>query len=186
MPPESAGPTLSADLEFRGLVHQVTDPSLAQRLDIETFTAYIGFDPTADSLHVGSLLQVLMLRRLQRAGHRPIALAGGGTGAIGDPGGKTEERALLSAEQLAANLVGMRAQLERLVDFDAGAGGARATLLDNSEWLHQLHVIDFLRDVGKHFSVNQMMGRDAVKDPPRASRSGDLLYRVQLHAAPGL
>jgi tyrosyl-tRNA synthetase len=163
MPSESAGSSLSADLEFRGLIHQVTDPSLAGRLDGERFTAYIGFDPTADSLHVGSLLQVLMLRRLQRAGHRPIALAGGGTGAIGDPGGKTEERVLLSDEELAANLVGMRAQLERLVDFDTGAGQARATLLDNSEWLHPLHVIDFLRDVGKHFSVNQMMGRDAVK-----------------------
>src|ERR1700689_3026605 len=97
---ESAGSSLSADLEFRGLIHQVTDPTLARRLDEERFTLYIGFDPTADSLHVGSLLQVLMLRRLQEAGHRPIALAGGGTGAIGDPGGKTEERALLTPEQL--------------------------------------------------------------------------------------
>src|SRR5580704_16860143 len=107
MPSESAGSSLSADLEFRGLVNQVTDPSLPARLDNEQFTAYIGFDPTADSLHVGSLLQVLMLRRLQRAGHRPLAVAGGGTGAIGDPGGKTEERALLGADELAANLAGM-------------------------------------------------------------------------------
>ncbi len=163
MPSKSAEPPLSADLEFRGLVHQVTDPSLPARLDDERFTAYIGFDPTADSLHVGSLLQVLMLRRLQRAGHRPIALAGGGTGAIGDPGGKTEERALLGREELAANLAGMQAQLERLVDFGDASGQARATLLDNGTWLNTLTVIDFLRDVGTHFSVNQMMGREAVK-----------------------
>ena len=168
MPAESAAPSLSADLEFRGLVHQVTDPSLLRRLDDGGLTAYIGFDPTADSLHVGSLLQVLMLRRLQEAGHRPIALAGGGTGAIGDPGGKTEERALLTPEELAANLAGMRAQLERLIDFGTGGSRARtfdnrALLLDNGEWLNQLTVIEFLRDVGKHFSVNQMMGREAVK-----------------------
>src|ERR1700692_894993 len=112
---DPAPPSLSADLEFRGLVHQVTDPGLLARLDSERFTAYIGFDPTADSLHVGSLLQVLMLRRLQLAGHRPIALAGGGTGAIGEPGGKTEERVLLRPEELAANLAGMRAPLARLL-----------------------------------------------------------------------
>jgi tyrosyl-tRNA synthetase len=161
--PKSAAPSLSADLEFRGLVHQVTDPTLARRLDEERFTLYIGFDPTADSLHVGSLLQVLMLRRLQEAGHRPIALAGGGTGAIGDPGGKTEERALLSPEQLQRNLAGMHAQLERLIDFGADAGRSRAMLVDNGAWLNDLRVIEFLRDVGKHFSVNQMMGRDSVK-----------------------
>jgi tyrosyl-tRNA synthetase len=160
---ERDGASLWADLEFRGLVHQVTDPSLPARLDNEQFTAYIGFDPTADSLHVGSLLQVLMLRRLQRAGHRPLAVAGGGTGAIGDPGGKTEERALLGADELAANLAGMGAQLERLIDVDAGAGPSRALLVDNGTWLKRLTVIDFLRDVGKHFSVNQMMNREAVK-----------------------
>ncbi len=156
---------LAADLEFRGLVHQVTDPTLPGRLDADRLTAYIGFDPTADSLHVGHLLQVLMLRRLQEAGHRPIALAGGGTGAIGDPGGKTEERVLLSAEELAANLAGMRAQLERLIDFGHGfvAAPSKALLLDNGEWLGRLGAIEFLRDVGKHFSVNQMMGREAVK-----------------------
>jgi len=160
---ESARPTLSADLEFRGLVHQATDPTLAGRLDTERFTAYIGFDPTADSLHVGSLLQILMLRRLQQAGHRPIALAGGATGAIGDPGGKTEERVLLSPEELAINLAAMHAQLERLVDFGDAAGQSRAMLLDNGTWLNDLAVIEFLRDVGKHFSVNQMMAREAVK-----------------------
>jgi tyrosyl-tRNA synthetase len=161
VPAEPVKPSLSADLEFRGLIHQVTDPSVRERLDRERLTAYIGFDPTADSLHVGSLLVVLMLRRLQQAGHRAIALVGGGTGAIGDPGGKTEERALLTGDELARNLAGVRAQLERLVDVDDG--GNRATVLDNGEWLHRLTVVEFLRDVGKHFSVNQMMGRDAVK-----------------------
>jgi tyrosyl-tRNA synthetase len=163
VPSESAEPSLAADLEFRGLVHQVTEPSLLDRLDGDHLTAYIGFDPTADSLHVGHLLQVLMLRRLQQAGHRPIALAGGGTGSIGDPGGKNEERPLLGEEELAANLAGMRAQLERLVDFGDAAGRSRALLLDNGEWLKGLGVIEFLRNVGKHFSVNQMTAKEAVK-----------------------
>ncbi len=159
---ERAVPSLAADLEFRGLVHQVTDPSLPGRLDTERFTAYIGFDPTADSLHVGSLLVVLMLRRLQEAGHRPIALVGGATGAIGDPGGKTEERTLLAPDELAHNLAAVRAQLERLVDV-GGAGTSPVAVLDNGTWLNGLGVIEFLRDVGKHFSVNQMIGREAVK-----------------------
>ncbi|HUY22301.1 MAG TPA: tyrosine--tRNA ligase [Acidimicrobiales bacterium] len=156
-------PPLSADLEFRGLIHQVTDPSVLERLDRGQVTAYIGFDPTADSLHVGSLLQVLMLRRLQEAGHRPIALAGGGTGLIGDPGGKSEERPLLSEDDLKANLAGMRAQLERFLDFDATAGPARALLLDNGEWLNRLGVIELLRDVGKHFTVNHMVAKESVR-----------------------
>ena len=163
MSAERAAPSLGADLQFRGLVHQVTDPSLPGRLDHEHVTAYIGFDPTADSLHVGSLLVVLLLRRLQEAGHRPIAVVGGATGAIGDPGGKSEERTLLTPDELAHNLAGVHAQLARLLDFGDGAGKARALLLDNGAWLNRLGVIEFLRDVGKHFSVNQMIGREAVK-----------------------
>ncbi|HXQ90466.1 MAG TPA: tyrosine--tRNA ligase [Acidimicrobiales bacterium] len=163
MPREPAAPTLSADLEFRGLVHQVTDPSLPPRLDAGGLTAYIGFDPTADSLHVGHLLQVFMLRRLQLAGHRPIVLAGGATGGIGDPGGKNEERTLLGTDELAANLAAMRSQLERLIDFGDGVPGARALLLDNGEWLNPLGLVAFLRDVGKHFSVNQMMAKESVR-----------------------
>ena len=163
MSAERAVPSLGVDLEFRGLVHQVTDPSLPARLDHERVTAYIGFDPTADSLHVGSLLVVLMLRRLQEAGHRPIAVVGGATGAIGDPGGKSEERTLLSPDELAHNLAGVHAQLARFLDFGDAAGSARALLLDNGAWLNRLGVIEFLRDVGKHFSVNQMIGREAVK-----------------------
>jgi len=152
--------SFSADLRFRGLLHQVTDDGLLDRMDHGTVTAYIGFDPSAPSLHVGSLMQLCTLRRLQQAGHPPIALAGGGTGMIGDPGGKSAERNLLSADVLAANLDGIRPQLERFLDF---SGPAAAKLLDNAEWLGAMSAIDFLRDVGKHFTVNQMVAKESVK-----------------------
>ncbi len=150
------------DLRFRGLIHQMTDPGLEQRLDADHLTAYSGFDPTADSLHVGHLLQVCNLRRLQLAGHRPIALAGGGTGFVGDPGGKSEERSLLTPDQLRSNLDGIRAQLERFLDF-SGAGHSRALLVNNADWLEPMTLFGFLRDVGKHFTVNQMVAKDSVK-----------------------
>jgi tyrosyl-tRNA synthetase len=145
-----------ADLEWRRLVHQVTDPQLAKLLDGDTLTAYAGLDPTADSLHVGHLLQLFNLRRLQRGGHRAIGLLGGGTGMIGDPGGRTEERQLLDPEQLAANLAGIRTQIEHLLE-------PGAVILDNADWLADLRVIDFLRDIGKHFSVNEMIRKESVK-----------------------
>ena len=147
------------ELEWRGLVHQATDPELGDVLRRETLTAYIGFDPTADSLHVGNLLQLCTLRRLQEGGHRPVALAGGGTGMVGDPGGKSEERNLLSRDELAANLVAIRGQLERFLDFT----GDRALMLDNGEWLWSLGLLEFLRDVGKHFTVNQMVAKESVR-----------------------
>ena len=150
-------PTLSEDLRFRGVVHQVTDDLVLARMDADRLTAYIGFDPSAPSLHVGNLLQLVTLRRLQQAGHRPIALAGGGTGMVGDPGGKAGERALLTREQLAEHLAGIRPQLERFVDLRDGL------LLDNSAWLSSLPVLDFLRDVGKHFTVNQMVAKESVR-----------------------
>ena len=149
---------LYQELQWRGLVHQTTDPELAKLIDDDSLTVYIGFDPTADSLHVGSLLQLCNLRRLQQAGHRPIALAGGGTGMIGDPSGKSEERSLLDAEQLAANLEGIKGQLARFVDFDAGA-----LLVDNADWLADVRLLDFLRDIGKHFTVNQMVAKESVR-----------------------
>jgi tyrosyl-tRNA synthetase len=150
-------PTLSEDLVFRGLIHQVTDPALPSRLDAGGLTVYIGFDPTADSLQLGSLLQLCTLRRFQLAGHRPIALAGGATGLIGDPGGKTEERVMLTPEVLDAYLDGIRPQLGQFLDLSS------ALLLDNSAWLSSITAIEFLRDVGKHFTVNQMVAKDSVR-----------------------
>jgi len=161
---------LAEDLRFRGLIHQMTDPSLEGRLGSERLTAYIGFDPTADSLHVGHLLQVCTLRRLQLAGHQPIALAGGGTGFIGDPGGKSEERSLLSAELLRSNLSGIQSQLERFLDFAPGAGDSQARLMNNADWLADMTLFEFLRDVGKHFTVNQMVAKDSVRS--RLERDG--------------
>jgi tyrosyl-tRNA synthetase len=151
------------DLRFRGLIHQLTDPALEDRLDTGQLTAYSGFDPTADSLHVGHLLQLCNLRRLQQAGHRPIAVAGGGTGFVGDPGGKSEERSLLSKEELHNNVRGIHAQLEQFIDFTGGTAEQRALLVNNADWLEPLSLFDFLRDVGKHFTVNQMVAKDSVK-----------------------
>jgi tyrosyl-tRNA synthetase len=150
-------PTCSEDLAFRGLIHQVTDPGLLARLDAGGLTVYAGFDPTADSLHVGSLLPLCTLRRFQLAGHRPISLAGGGTGMIGDPGGKLDERALLTPEVLDGYLEGIRPQLSQILDMSS------ALLLDNSVWLSQMNTLDFLRDVGKHFTINQMVGKESVR-----------------------
>ena len=154
---------LRDDWQFRGLVHQVTDDAVLDRLSEGGVTAYIGFDPTAPSLHLGSLLQICLLRRLQMAGNRPIALAGGGTGLIGDPSFKDVERPLLTLEQLTANVEGIREQLSRFLDFSPSAGASQALLLNNADWLTLLSLTDFLRDVGKHFSVNQMIAKESVK-----------------------
>jgi tyrosyl-tRNA synthetase len=154
----------SEDLAFRGLVHQVSDTALLGRLDDERETIYAGFDPSANSLHIGNLLLLCTLRRLQTFGHRPIAVAGSGTGLIGDPGGKDTERPLVSAEQLRANIEGIRPQLERFLDFSDSAGEAKAVVVDNGSWLSRLAVIDFLRDVGKHFTVNQIVAKESVKN----------------------
>jgi tyrosyl-tRNA synthetase len=151
--------TLLDDLAWRGLLYQHTE-GVAEALRAGQVTGYIGFDPTAPSLHVGSLLQVMSLLRLQRSGHRPIALVGGGTGMIGDPSGKGSERALQTPEVVAANTAGIREQLERFLDF----GGPNAALMvDNAEWLVPLRAVDFMRDVGKHFTVNYMLQKESVK-----------------------
>jgi len=155
--------SLVADLRFRGLIADVTDEALLQRLDHEPLTLYAGFDPTAESLQLGNLLQLCTLRRFQLAGHRPISLAGGGTGLIGDPGGKTGERPLVTVEQLQANLEGIRPQLAQFLDFDESAGTSRALLLDNHVWLGSIGLLEFLRDVGKYFTVNQMVAKESVK-----------------------
>jgi tyrosyl-tRNA synthetase len=156
-------PPLFADLTWRGLVHQVTDPGLAPRLDQGGLTVYGGFDPSADSLHVGNLLLILVLRRLQQAGHRPVAVAGGGTGLVGDPGGKAEERSLPGEEQVAANVAAIRAQLGRLLDFDGGPDRPPAIVVNNADWLGGLGLLEFLRQVGKHVTVNQMVAKESVR-----------------------
>ncbi len=157
MPPTD----LIDELRWRGLIHQISDESaLAALLASGPQTVYIGFDPTASSLHVGSLMQLMMLRRFQRAGHRPIALVGGATGMIGDPSGKSEERNLLSADQLEANVQGMSAQMRRFLDFDGPQG---ALLLNNFDWMRDYTYLMFLRDVGKNFPVGVMLGKDSVR-----------------------
>jgi len=151
------------ELRVRGLFQSVSDEAgLAEALGAGPITGYIGFDPTAASLHVGSLFQILLLLRLQRAGHRPIALVGGGTGLIGDPSGKSDERSMLSPERLAENLSGIRGQLSKYLDFNDSPTGA--VLIDNAEWLGAIGLLEFLRDIGKHFSVNAMVQRDSVRN----------------------
>ena len=151
---------LLADLDWRGLVQQCSDEELGPWLRAQPRTVYCGFDPTASSLHVGSLLQIMTLRRFQDAGHRPIALVGGATGMIGDPSGKSAERNLLSQEALAENVAGLRAQMARFLDFERPDG---ARLVDNYEWMKDFGYLTFLRDVGKHFPVNVMLAKESVK-----------------------
>ena len=151
---------LYGELAWRGLVYDATE-GLHDVLGREQVTGYIGFDPTASSLHVGSLLPIMALARLQRFGHAPIAVVGGGTGLIGDPSGKVAERALLTVEQVEANVEAMRRQLSRFLDFESGR--TRARLIDNAEWLRKLTAIEFMRDVGKYFTVNAMLAKESVK-----------------------
>lgn len=148
------------ELSQRGLLYQVTDAKLEALLTQEAFAVYCGFDPTADSLHVGNLVPLLGLARFQRAGHKPIALAGGATGLIGDPSGKKYERQLNTREQVAANLACIRKQLEKFLDFTPGRYSAK--LVDNAEWLDGFNLLDFLRDIGKHFTINEMLSRESV------------------------
>ena len=149
-------------LDERGYIHQVTDTAALDALaEKETITAYVGFDATAPSLHVGNLVQIMMLRRLQEAGHKPVVLMGGGTTKVGDPSGKDEARQLLTAEQIDANIASIRRVFERLLKF--GDGPSDAILLDNSEWLDTLEYVPFLRDVGRHFTINRMLTFDSVK-----------------------
>ena len=151
-----------ATFAARGLIHDSTDrETLTERSTSAQMGAYVGFDPTSDSLHAGNLLGQISLRRFQMLGHRPIVLAGGATGMVGDPSGRSEERNLLDAETLASNVANIKVQLERLLDF--GAGPNQATLVDNADWTRDVPVLEFLRDVGKHITVNQMMAKDSVK-----------------------
>ncbi|MFT3904651.1 MAG: tyrosine--tRNA ligase [Niabella sp.] len=152
---------LIKELRWRGMVQDMM-PGTQEQLNKEITTAYIGFDPTATSLHIGSLVPILLLVHLQKAGHKPVALVGGATGMIGDPSGKSEERNLLSEEQLEANAAGIKSQLSKFLDFDSNSPNA-AELVNNYDWFKGISFIDFLRDAGKHITVNYMMAKDSVK-----------------------
>jgi tyrosyl-tRNA synthetase len=153
---------IHAELSWRGLLYQTTDEAgLGKWLLTQSRSVYAGFDPTAESLHVGSLLPLMMLRRFQKAGHRPIALVGGATGMIGDPSGKSAERNLLDAATLERNIAGIKEQMRQLLDFSAGP--TSAVLVNNYDWVGKFSYIEFLRDVGKNFPVNVMLGKDSVK-----------------------
>ena len=151
-----------SSLSERGFIHQITDAAgLDARAQSSVISAYIGFDATADSLHIGSLVQIMLLRRLQQTGHRPIVLMGGGTTKVGDPSGRDETRQLLTEEQINANISGIRATFARFLDFGPGPSGA--VMANNDDWLKGLQYIDFLRDVGRHFTINRMLTMDSVK-----------------------
>jgi tyrosyl-tRNA synthetase len=147
------------ELQWRGLVYDATE-GLRDVLGTQRIAAYVGFDPTASSLHIGNLLHLVTLRRFQQAGHSPIAIAGGGTGMIGDPSGKSQERKLLTGEQMEAHLAGIKPQLAQLLDFDRRDNPAR--VINNLEWLGDVSLLDFLRDTGKHFTVNYMLQKESV------------------------
>ncbi|MEM9389630.1 MAG: tyrosine--tRNA ligase, partial [Bacteroidota bacterium] len=148
------------ELKWRGMIHDIM-PGTQELLNKEVTSAYIGFDPTADSLHIGSLVQIMTLVHLQRAGHKPIALVGGATGMVGDPSGKSEERNLLNEEILSHNLRCVENQLRKFLDFDCGDNSAE--VVNNHDWFRNFNFLDFIRDVGKHITVNYMMAKDSVK-----------------------
>lgn len=147
------------ELVERGIIAQCTNPEkVKELLDNESVTFYVGFDPTADSLHIGHFVQIMVMAHMQRAGHRPIALVGGGTGKVGDPSGKTDMRKMLTDEDLAHNVAGLKKQLSRFLDFDT-----TAVMVNNGDWLLNLNYVDFLRDIGVHFSVNRMLAAECFK-----------------------
>ncbi|PQO41868.1 tyrosine--tRNA ligase [Blastopirellula marina] len=160
-----------AELSWRGLINQTTgDDSFGTWLNEQPRTVYAGFDPTAESLHVGHMLPLMLLRRFQAAGHKPIALVGGATGMIGDPSGKSAERNLLSVEQLRANVDAIKVQMRQFLDFDEAGSGA--VLVNNFDWMQSFSYLDFLRDIGKNFPVNVMMAKDSVKGRLEREDSG--------------
>ncbi len=150
------------EIRWRGLLHNIM-PGTEEQLQKEQTAAYIGFDPTADSLHIGSLVQIILLMHFQKAGHKPIALVGGATGMIGDPSGKSNERNLLDEETLNKNIAGVKKTLERFIDFSGDIDNA-AEMVNNYDWMKDLSFLDFARDIGKHITVNYMMAKDSVKN----------------------
>jgi len=152
---------LIKELKWRGMIQDIM-PGTEEQLQKEMTSAYVGFDPTADSLHIGSLVPILLLVHLQKAGHKPIALVGGATGMVGDPSGKSEERNMLSEEELNKNVIGVRSQLEKFLNFDKSLPNA-AELTNNYDWFKSISFLDFIREAGKHITVNYMMAKDSVK-----------------------
>src|SRR6201995_2830374 len=148
------------ELRWRGMLHDIM-PGTEELLNKGMVSGYIGFDPTADSLHVGSLAQIMTIINFQRAAHKPFALVGGATGMVGDPSGKSQERNLLSEDVLQKNLAGIKGQLEKFLDFDCGVNSAR--MVNNYDWFKEFTFLDFIREVGKHITVNYMMAKDSVK-----------------------
>ena len=153
--------SLIDELPWRGMIQDIM-PGTKEHLEKERVTGYIGFDPTADSLHIGSLVPIMLLMHLQKAGHKPIALVGGATGMVGDPSGKSEERNLLDEITLNRNLAGIKSQLNKFLDFDPSKPNA-AEMVNNFDWFREMHFLDFIRDVGKHITVNYMMAKESVK-----------------------
>ncbi|PID95461.1 MAG: tyrosine--tRNA ligase, partial [Bacteroidetes bacterium] len=149
------------ELKWRGMIHDIM-PGTEELLNKEIVSGYVGIDPTADSLHIGHLVGVMMLRHLQQCGHRPIALVGGATGMIGDPSGKSQERNLLNEETLNYNIGQIKKQLEKFLDFNSDADNS-ALLVNNYDWMKEMSFLSFIRDVGKHITVNYMMAKDSVK-----------------------
>jgi tyrosyl-tRNA synthetase len=152
-------PNVLDTLTERGYIYQISDEDALRRALERPISLYCGYDPTAPSYHIGNLLSIMMLAHFQRAGHRPIAVVGGGTGMVGDPSGKTAQRPILTREEIDQNLTGQRSQLQRYLSFDEG----RALMLNNADWLLELNYIGFLREIGRHFSVNQMLAAEAYK-----------------------
>ena len=152
---------LIEELQWRGMIHDIM-PGTEEQLSKEMTTGYVGFDPTADSLHIGNLVPVMLLVHLQRAGHKPIALVGGATGLVGDPSGKSAERPLLDTDALNHNLESQKKQLQKFLNFDCGENSAE--IVNNYDWFKNFGFLEFIRDIGKHITVNYMMAKDSVKN----------------------
>ena len=166
------------ELEWRGMINNMM-PGTEEQLEKELTSAYLGIDPTADSLHIGHLVGVMMLRHLQRSGHRPIALIGGATGMIGDPSMKSQERVLIDEETLRHNQECIKAQLAKFLDFDSDAPNA-AVLVNNYDWMKGYGFLNFIRDIGKHITVNYMMAKDSVKKRLAANADHGMSFTEEL------